>query len=264
MTPVELRDVAIRAARAGAGALAPFLSGRVPLDVKGKAAHDFVTAADVASERAVSAAIREAFPGHAILGEEEERADLHTPGPLWIIDPLDGTTNFIHGFPAFCVSVGCVQDGRVLAGAVLDPTRDELFAAARGAGSTLNGAAIRVTGRGTLADALIGTGFPFRQHQHVERYLDALRAVMAEVAGVRRAGSAALDLCYVACGRFDGFWEEALKPWDVAAGSLIIEEAGGVVTDFAGGDTWLERGNIVTGTPAVAAELRALVHRHMG
>ena len=262
--PRPLLDTAVRAARAGAAALAPFRAGTRSLDVSQKSLHDFVTAADVASERAVTGVIRAAHPDHRILAEEESKADLRAPGAVWIVDPLDGTTNFIHGFPVFAVSVGCAVDGRVVAGAVYDPSRDELFSGARGHGATLNGTPLRVSGREVFTDALIGTGFPFRKLDRVEQYMGAFRAVMAETAGIRRAGSAALDLAAVAAGRFDGFWEEGLGPWDVAAGSLLIEEAGGIVTDFAGGDTFVATGNVVAGAAAVHARLREIVMQHMG
>lgn len=254
-----LLQTAIRAARAGADALARFTGRGAALGIEQKGLHDFVTQADLASERAVVAVIREAWPGHRVLAEEEERAELTHPGLLWIIDPLDGTTNFIHGFPVYAVSVACALDGRVVAGAVLDPSRGELFAASRGGGATLDGQPIRVSERAGLKDALVGTGFPFRQHARIDRYLDSLRAVIADTAGIRRAGSAALDLCAVACGRFDGFWEEGLGPWDMAAGALLIEEAGGTVTDMSGGDRWLSTGAIVAGAPGVQAALHALV-----
>ncbi len=261
--PSELLATAIRAARAGAAALAEYAGGRAPLGIEQKGLHDFVTRADLASERAVLAVIREAHPGHLVLAEEESRAELTHPGPLWIVDPLDGTTNFIHGFPAYAVSVACAVGGRVVAGAVLDPCRDELFGAVRGGGATRNGAPIRVSGRAGLQDALVGTGFPFRQHARIDAYLQSLRAVIADTAGIRRAGSAALDLCSVACGRFDGFWEEGLGPWDMAAGALLIEEAGGTVTDMRGGDRWLETGSIVAGTPGVYPALYGLVAAHL-
>lgn len=259
----DLVEVAIRAARAGALALAPFRGGEAALEVTEKATHDFVTAADLASERAVVGTIREACPDHAILAEEERAAELGTPGPLWIIDPLDGTTNFIHGVPVFAVSVACAIDGRVAAAAVYDPSRDELFAAGRGRGATLNGRPIRVSDRARFQDALIGTGFPFRQQHRIDRYLASFRAVVADTAGIRRAGSAALDLCFVAAGRFDGFWEEGLGPWDMAAGALLIEEAGGIVTDMRGGGRYLETGAIVAGSPAVHPVLHGLVAAHL-
>jgi myo-inositol-1(or 4)-monophosphatase len=265
VVPTELLDTAVRAARAGATALAPFLAGSAPIDVSEKSRHDFVTAADIAVERAVAAEILRSHPGHRILGEEEAHADLSLPGPVWIVDPLDGTTNFIHGYPVFAVSVGCAESGRVLAGAVFDPSRNELFVGARGHGAEVNGRRLCVSARRTIHDALIGTGFPFRQLERVDAYLATLRDVIEVTAGVRRPGSASLDLCAVAAGRYDGFWEQGLKPWDMAAASVMIEEAGGTVTDFHGdGAGWLEGGDVVTGAPGVHEELLAIVARHLG
>ncbi|HNX19603.1 MAG TPA: inositol monophosphatase family protein, partial [Acidobacteriota bacterium] len=197
-----LRGTAEAAAAAGAAALRPFLDGRRALDVSPKSRHDFVTAADVASERAVAAAIRAAHPDHRILGEEESRASLDDPGFVWIVDPLDGTTNFIHGYPVFAVSVAVARDGEVVAGVVVDVPRGEVYAAARGEGATQGGTPIRVSSRPGIADALIGTGFPFRKQDRLDKYLASFRAVVADTAGIRRAGSAALDLCAVAAGRF--------------------------------------------------------------
>ncbi len=251
----ELLATAERAARAGAAALASFAGRHSSLAFEEKARHDYVSEADRAAERAIAAVIRESHPGHAILAEEELRAALDVAGPLWIVDPLDGTTNFLHGFPVFAVSVACAIDGEVIAGVVLDPTRDELFAATRGAGATRNGSPIRVSARRRLEGALVATGFPFRRLERLDDYLAGFRAVIVRTAGVRRAGSAAIDLAYVACGRLEGFWEEGLGPWDVAAGSLLIEEAGGIVTDFRGERRFLARGDIVAGPPGVQPEL---------
>lgn len=261
--PVEKwLDTARRAARAGAGALEPFWKARAELATSQKSLHDFVTSADVAAERAIAAVIRQTHPDHGILAEEELRADLAGPNPTWIIDPLDGTTNFIHGFPVFSVSVACAVGGVPQAGVVLDPQRREEFGAARGQGAWLNGETIRVSGRPGLAGGLIGTGFPFRFLEHLDAYLESFKAVVEVTAGIRRPGSAALDLAAVACGRFDGFWEAGLGPWDMAAGALLIEEAGGIVTDIAGGKGFLGQGTIVAGSPAVHPELLALVSPH--
>ncbi len=261
--PGDLLRTAERAARAGAAALAPHFAARATLAIEEKARHDFGAEADRAAERAIAAAIRADSPGAAILAEEEERAALDAPGPLWIVDPLDGTTNFLHGFPVYAISVACAAGGALQAGVVLDPSRGELFAAARGRGATLDGRPIAVSARPGLRRALVGTGFPFRRLERLELYLAAFREVVVETAGVRRAGSAAIDLAYVACGRLDGFWEEGLGPWDLAAGALLIEEAGGVVTDFRGGGAVLARGDIVAGPAALHAELLALVQRTM-
>ncbi|RMG48671.1 MAG: inositol monophosphatase [Acidobacteria bacterium] len=262
--PETLMRTACEAVRAGGRALAPFASRSRDLEVEEKALHDLVTAADVASERAIVALIRERHPDHAVLGEEEARAGLDTDRPRWLVDPLDGTANFVHGYPVWGVSVACTVDGRVVAGAILDPNRGELFAAARGLGARLDGERLRTSGRSSLKGALIATGFPFRRLARLEPFLDTLRAVLPAAAGVRRAGAASIDLAWVAAGRCDGFWEEGLGPWDIAAGSLLVEEAGGVVTDFTGGDRFLETGAVVAGPPGVHRELRQIVERCQG
>ena len=260
----ELLGTARRAAEAGVRAIEPFIGAAERLEITEKGLNDFVTRADHQSEQAIADAIRREQPRHVILAEENLRAELDRPEPLWIIDPLDGTTNFIHGFPVFSVSVACAVAGCVVAGVVIDPTRHEVFEATRGGGAAINGLAQRVTSQAGLQGALIGTGFPFRRVQRLEPFLDTFRAVFAQTAGIRRAGSAALDLSYVACGRLDGFWEEGLGPWDMAAGSLMIEEAGGVVTDFLGGGRFLQTGAIVAGAPGVHRELRPTVERWQG
>lgn len=252
-------ETARTAARAGARALEPFWERRAALETSEKSFHDFVTQADLAAERAIAAVIREAYPDHLLLAEEESRADLASSSPTWIVDPLDGTTNFIHGFPVFSVSVACAVNGILQVGVVLDPCRNEEFIAARRRGAKLNGEPIHVSTRPGLKDSLIGTGFPFRYFHHIDPYLASFKAVVQDTAGIRRPGSAALDLASVACGRFDGFWEAGLGPWDMAAGALLIEEAGGMVTDFQGGPHFLQQGTIVAGNPAVHTELRTRI-----
>ncbi len=259
-----LRGTAEAAARAGAAALEPFRSARRELGVREKADRDFVTAADVAAERAIRAVIQDRCPGHEILGEEEEGARLDTATPLWVIDPLDGTANFIHGYPVFSVSVACATGGEPVAAAVLDVTRDDLYAAARGGGATKNGRSIRVSGREREKDALVATGFPFRRMHRAELFLRSIEEVLKRTSGVRRAGSAALDLAWVASGALDGFWEEGLGPWDIAAGALLVEEAGGIVTDFAGGRRHLATGTVVAATPALHVPLRDLIFSIQG
>lgn len=262
--PRALLETAIRAAQAGADALRPFEDRRGALAIEQKAQHDFVTEADLASERAIRQVIARDWPAHRVLGEEGERFALDRGEPVWIVDPLDGTTNFIHGLPIWSLSIACWSDGRVLAGAVYDPSRDDLYTAARGHGAFLDGTALHASGRPGLEDALIGTGFPFRKLGRLDLYLACFAEVVRVTAGIRRPGSAALDLAAVAAGRYDGFWEEGLGPWDIAAGSLLIEEAGGVVTDFSGGGAFLESGALVAGSPGVHDALRAIVHRHLG
>ena len=252
-----LQNVAIMAARRGGNVLMRQLNKLDRLKVERKGHNDFVSDADRAAEEAVIEVIYRHYPEHAILAEESGmRGESDT---VWIIDPLDGTTNFLHGFPQFCVSIGVQVKGRVEAAAVYDPMRQELFSAARGDGAVLDDRKIRVSGRKDLEYALIGTGFPFRQaNMDMGPYLNMLGKVVRNTSGVRRPGAAALDLCYVAAGRLDGFWEIGLKPWDLAAGSLIIREAGGIVSGLDGSENYLESGHILCGTPKIYAGLARL------
>ncbi len=242
-------NIAVRAARSAGQVILRHMDRLDTLQVSEKHRNDFVTEVDRLAEQAIIRTIHKAYPGHAIQAEESGRSgeDRH----LWIIDPLDGTTNFVHGFPHFGVSIALQTDGRLEQAVVYDPVREEIFTASRGAGAQLNNKRLRLDPRRKLARALLGTGFPFRAREHLDTYLATFRALFGEVADIRRAGSAALDLAYVAAGRLDGFWELGLKPWDMAAGALLVREAGGLVTDFAGGSGWSESGNIVAGAPKV-------------
>jgi myo-inositol-1(or 4)-monophosphatase len=245
------------AARRGGAILIRHLNKLDKLNVEKKGHNDFVSDADRAAEEAVIEVIQRHYPDHAILAEESGMQG--ESDTVWIIDPLDGTTNFLHGFPQFCVSVGVQVNGRLEAAAVYDPMRQEVFAAARGDGATLDDRKIRVSGRKELEFALIGTGFPFRQaDMEMGPYLGMLGKIVRNTAGVRRPGAAALDLCYVACGRLDGFWETGLKAWDLAAGTLIIREAGGIVSGLDGSEDYLESGHILCGSPKVYAGLAKL------
>jgi myo-inositol-1(or 4)-monophosphatase len=252
-----LQNVAIMAARRGGSILIRHLNKLDRLKVEKKGHNDFVSDADRAAEAAVIEVIQKHYPEHAILAEESGMQG--ESDTVWIIDPLDGTTNFLHGFPQFCVSVGVQVKGRIEAAAVYDPMRQELFAAARGDGATLDDRKIRVSGRKDLEHALIGTGFPFRQaDMDTGPYLNMLGKVVRNTSGVRRPGAAALDLCYVAAGRLDGFWETGLKAWDLAAGSLIIREAGGIVSGLDGSEDYLDSGHVLCGTPKIYAGLAKL------
>ena len=237
------------AAQAGATALRAHWGHH--LNVESKKSFDYVTDADLASENAVLKVLRQRHPEHDILSEETP-ADLARAraqqGPLWVVDPLDGTTNFIHGFPHVAVSVALLIQGRPVAGVVLDVTRDEEFVASRGGGAWLGERRLKVSEL-PRERALLMTGFPFREKGLLEVYLELFKALFGQCAGVRRAGAAALDLAYVAAGRGQGFWELGLKPWDLAAGILLVEEAGGVVSDFQGGDSALWGGDVVAATP---------------
>ena len=252
-----LQNVAVMAARRGGAVLIRHLNKLDKIKVEKKGHNDFVSDADRAAEAAVIEEIHKHYPEHAILAEESGvSGDSDT---VWIIDPLDGTTNFLHGFPQFCVSIGVKVKGRIEAAAVYDPMRQELFAASRGNGATLDDRKIRVSGRREMEHALIGTGFPFRQADtDTGPYLAMLGKVVRNTAGVRRPGAAALDLCYVATGRLDGFWETGLKAWDLAAGSLIIREAGGIVSGLDGSENYLDTGHILCGTPKIYAGLARL------
>lgn len=263
MNNADLLAVARAAARAGARALAAEAGPGLRVEQKGS--FDFVTNADRRAEEAVLAVIRERCPDHAVLAEESAGYAgklSEASGVLWVVDPLDGTTNFIHGFPHYAVSVAALAEGRLAAGVVLDATRGEEFAAAAGGGAWLDGRPMTVSSRERRDQSLLLTGFPFRDKDRLEPYLELFAEVFRETAGVRRAGSAALDLAYVAAGRAEGFWEMGLKPWDLAAGMLLVTEAGGVVTDFSGGDNSLWRGDIAAAAPAMHGFLqRACANR---
>jgi myo-inositol-1(or 4)-monophosphatase len=218
--------------------------------VETKGPSDYVTDIDRKSEAIIMDLIGEHFPDHHIVSEETAGSGLEA-GTTWVIDPLDGTTNFIHGFPYVAVSIAVCTDEKPVLGLVLDPVRQELFSARKGGGAYLNDAPIRVNGVERLQDALIATGFPFRRKFLLEAYLSTFKNIFGEVSGIRRAGAAALDLAYLAAGRVDGFWEIGLAPWDIAAGSLLVTEAGGTVNDFWGNGAYLRNGHIVAGAPAV-------------
>ncbi len=215
-----------------------------------KGPSDYVTEIDKRCENLIIEAIRRNFPDHHIMAEETASEGLQ-PGYTWVIDPVDGTTNFIHGFPFVAVSIAVCLEKRPVLGFVLDPVRNELFSARRGAGAWLNGSRLPRREKVSLDEALIATGFPFRAKPYLDDYLVAFKSILMGTSGIRRAGSAALDLAYVAAGRVDGFWELGLKAWDIAAGALLITEAGGMVSDFRGEDNHLFNGNVVGGVPLV-------------
>ena len=249
-------NIAVKAARAAGSII-----NRAALDVERltittKGVNDFVTEVDQAAEAAVIETLLTAYPGHAILAEESGRQHgaKHSEY-LWIIDPLDGTTNFIHGFPVYAVSIALAFRGKIEQAVVFDPTRNDLFYASKGRGAFLNDRRLRVSKRIRLADCLIGTGFPFRRGDSFQHYVEMFEQVMQHCAGVRRPGAAALDLCYVAAGWYDGFFETGLNPWDVAAGSLLITEAGGLIGNFTGEADFLYQREVVAGTPKVYGQL---------
>jgi myo-inositol-1(or 4)-monophosphatase len=254
-------NIAIRAARRAGSVMIRQLNQLEAIEVTEKGRNDFVSEVDRRAEAAIIEVIKDHYPDHAILAEESGAQGDHEY--QWIIDPLDGTTNFLHGFPVFSVSIAVAQANELQHAVVYDPLRQEIFSATRGQGAQLDERRIRVSKRNTLTGALIGTGFPFKMTEaYVDRYLGMLRAVMLETAGVRRPGSAALDLCYVAAGRIDGFWELGLSKWDMAAGALIIREAGGRISDFNGTDAYLDSGHVVAGAPKIYAALSKLLAPH--
>ncbi|MFA9440258.1 inositol monophosphatase family protein [Uliginosibacterium sp. sgz301328] len=235
------------------------------LQVRAKSPNDFVTEVDAAAEQAIIEVIREAYPEHAILAEESGQTGPATNSDFqWIIDPLDGTTNFIHGFPQYAVSIALAEKGVVQQAVIYDPTRNELFTASRGRGAFLNDRRVRVSKRARLSESLIFTGFPFKSMTHMDAYLGMFRELAEKTAGLRRPGAAALDLAYVACGRADGFFEMGLQPWDMAAGTLMISEAGGLVSDFAGESDYLSTGNVVAGSPKVFGQILPIIQQHRG
>jgi myo-inositol-1(or 4)-monophosphatase len=254
-------NIAVKAARRAGGIINRASRNLDILTVKEKAANDYVTEVDHEAEQAIIRVLREAYPGHSILAEESgARGESEYQ---WIIDPLDGTANFLHGFPQYAVAIALRHRGVVTQAVIYDPTRNDLYTASRGRGAFLNDQRMRVSRRTYVRSSLIGTGFPFRHLEHLDCYLAILREIMKGAAGVRRAGSATLDLAYVAAGRLDGFWEFGLSPWDMAAGALLISEAGGLVGDLAGENRYLDTGNIVAGTPKVFVELLKTIEPHL-
>ncbi len=243
-------NTAIKAARRAGNLILRNLSRIDSLSVSTKQRHDFVTEVDHQAEQEIIKVLRRAYPDHGILAEESglKQSDSEF---TWIIDPLDGTTNYLHGFPQYAVSIALKKQQELDQAVIYDPLKNELFTASRGAGAQLDNRRIRVSPRAKLDGALLGTGFPFRMKQHLDAYLEMFRALFTDTAGIRRAGSAALDLAYVASGRLDGFWEMGLSPWDMAAGVLLIKEAGGLVCDFNGRHDYLETGHIIAGTPRI-------------
>jgi myo-inositol-1(or 4)-monophosphatase len=227
----------------------------VRVGTKGRS--DFVTEVDHAAEHAIIDILRKAYPDHAVLAEESGASGKSEY--TWIIDPLDGTTNFIHGFPQYAVSIALQYRGNITQAVVYDPTRNELFTASRGRGAFVNDRRLRVSRRDKLAECLIGTGFPFRSLEHLDDYVRMFKSITEHTAGIRRPGAATLDLAYVAAGRLDGFWEIGLSPWDMAAGSLLILEAGGLVSNFDGDAGYLDDGHIVCGAPKIFPQLLRLV-----
>ncbi len=246
-------NIAVKAARK-AGDIINRSSDRLDLlTVRHKSLNDLVSEVDKTAEDAIIGVLKDSFPDHAILAEESGKSG--NSDYVWIIDPLDGTTNFLHGLPIYCVSIALMHKDSIQIGVIYDPTRNDLYVASRGEGAFLNERRLRVSRRDKLIDGLIGTGFPFRMFEHNVAYLSMLRDMMKSCAGVRRPGAAALDLASVAAGRLDGFWEIGLSPWDMAAGVLLVQEAGGLVGDLEGENQYLENGRIIAGNPKIFGQL---------
>ena len=256
-------NTAITAARAAGNVILRNMDKIDRLTIELKSQNDFVSEVDRKAEEQIIFTLLKAYPDHSILAEESGQNENTSSEYQWIIDPLDGTTNFLHGFPQFAVSIALKYRNRLEVAVVFDPVKNELFTASRGYGAQLNDRRIRVTPHKGLKGALLGTGFPFKHPQHLDTYLATFKAVHPDTAGIRRAGSAALDLAYVASGRLDGFWELGLNSWDMAAGVLLVREAGGIVTDFSGEGNYLETGNVVAATPKLFPELFETIKPHL-
>jgi myo-inositol-1(or 4)-monophosphatase len=255
--------IAVRAARAAGDIITRSMDRVDLLSVTTKSRNDFVSDVDRQAEREIVGILQKAYPTHAVLGEEDGFQGPRDSDFIWVIDPLDGTTNFLHSFPQFAVSIALFYRGKVEKGVVYDPVRQELFTAARGAGASLNNRRIRVTKQKGLPGALLGTGIPFKDQSYIDNYLGMLKSLLKDAAGIRRAGSAALDLAYVAAGRFDGFWEIGLQKWDMAAGVLLVQEAGGIVTDLEGRDKFFETGGVIAASPKLHQAMQELIEPHL-
>jgi len=254
-------NIASEAARR-AGDLALRYRGRLEgIPVERKARHDYVSDVDRACEQVIREYIGKHHRDHAILGEETGQTG--KSDYVWIVDPIDGTSNYLRGIPHFAISIALQVKGRIEAGVVYDPLREEMYTAARGQGAFLNSQRMRVSGRKELSTAVLATAFPFRQRRLMEAYQGMFNSVFEKVEDIRRAGTASLDLAYVACGRLDGYWELNLKPWDIAAGALLVQEAGGVVMDVSGGDQWLQSGHILAAPFKLITPLRAAIEPHV-
>ena len=255
-------NIAIRAAHRAGDFIVRKINKVPDLKVEVKARNDYVSEVDREAEMLIIEELLKAYPGHGIVAEESgviEGKDEYR----WIIDPLDGTTNYLHGFPHYAVSIACEHRGRLTQGVIYDPFKQELFASSRGDGATLNNRRIRVGNLKTIEGALIATGFPFKNPDKLDEFLKLFNAFFARASDIRRAGSAALDMAYVAAGRLDGYWESGLNAWDLAAGALIVREAGGLVTDYNGDGHFLENGQIVVGNPRIIADMLRTIQQQL-
>ncbi len=254
-------NIAVKAARRAGNLIHRAADNIDHLTVTKKSHSDYVSEVDRAAEQTIISTLLEAYPDHAILAEESGVQGQSEY--VWIIDPLDGTTNFLHGVPQYAVSIALQHNGVLTQGVIYDPTKNDLFTATRGRGAFLNDRRIRVSKRRELADSLIGTGFPYTKFDHLDPYMGILREFMQKTAGLRRPGAAALDLAYTAAGRYDAFFETGLKPWDIAAGCLLITEAGGLVGDMQGGDSFLTSGHVCAGNPKIYEQMLQVIAPHL-
>jgi myo-inositol-1(or 4)-monophosphatase len=257
-----LLNIGVRAARRAGDLIVRHINQLDAIKVDSKGRNDFVSEVDRLAEEDIIRTVQRSYPDHAFLAEESGSSG--DAEYVWIIDPLDGTINFLHGFPVFCVSIAVMHRGRLEHGVIYDPLRQELFTTSRGAGATVDGRKMRVSDTRLLEKSLVGTGYPYKPGSDwLDPYMDMLKAAIHQTSGVRRPGAAALDLAYVAAGRLDGFWEIGLNIWDVAAGVLMIQECGGIVTDLAGREGWQQSGNIVAGNPKIHEALLSLIEPHL-
>jgi len=254
-------NIAIRAARSAGDHIVRKMNKLPDLKIEQKGHNDYVSEVDRQAEEKVIETLLSSYPNHGILAEESGEIE-GSDDFRWIIDPLDGTTNYLHGFPHFAVSIACQHKGRLVHGVIYDPIKQELFSASRGDGATLNNKRIRVTPIRSTQGALLGTGFPFKHHNQLDEFLNIFSEFFKTACDIRRAGSAALDLAYVAAGRLDGFWESGLNSWDIAAGALIVREAGGITTDYEGNDKFLELGQVISGNPRIIGEMLRKIQLH--
>ena len=258
--------IALKAARKAGELIERAFERLDTINIEEKGHNDFVSDIDKKAEQEIIYHLKKAYPDHRFVGEEFGDSGNENSDYQWIIDPIDGTTNFIHGIPQFSVSIACLYKGQLEHAVVYDPIKREEFTATKGKGAFCNDRRIRISNRRSFSGALIGTGIPFNGFalEHIDEYLSCLKEIASETSGIRRPGSAALDLAYVAAGRFDGFWETSLKPWDIAAGILLVKEAGGLICDFQGGNNYMKSGNVVCSTPKIFKPLVQIVQRHMG
>ena len=255
-------NIAVKAARR-AGAIINRASQDIgTLTIKSKNFNDFVSEVDIAAERAIIDTLKDAYPTHGFLGEESGSTSNESDF-IWIIDPLDGTTNFLHNFPQYCVSIALQHKGEITQAVIYEPNRNDLYTATKGRGAFLNDKRIRVSKCDKLQESLIGTGFPFRDFKHLDTYMSMFKSMLQKTTGIRRPGSAALDLAYVANGSLDGFWEIGLSPWDIAAGGLLVREAGGIIANLNGKDGWLQSGNVLAASPKIYDAMVEVLAPHL-